>query len=131
MDSCDHPFCLQCIRNWRATYDKKMKKQHFRTCPICRKNSYLVIPSEYYVKSGPDKEDLIDEYKEWLGGIPCKLFNKGDGECPFKDSCFYRHETKDGELFEYGWVDTKNKFINGEWVEDTEQTLADRFDVNL
>ena len=36
LDGCDHTFCLKCIRSWRATYDKRSTKHHFRTCPICR-----------------------------------------------------------------------------------------------
>jgi len=62
LDGCDHCFCLKCIREWRATYDRRTSKHHFRTCPMCRKNSYLVIPSYYHVISGPDKEALIEEY---------------------------------------------------------------------
>lgn len=59
LDSCDHTFCLQCIRGWRATYDKRTVKSHFRTCPICRQSSFMVIPSNYIVNSGPDKDDLV------------------------------------------------------------------------
>ena len=75
LDGCDHTFCLQCIREWRATYDKKTSKHHYRTCTICRKNSYLVIPSYYMVNSGPEKDALIEEYENALGEIPCKHFN--------------------------------------------------------
>jgi len=89
----------------------------------------MVIPSSYLVTNAADKEDLIEEYKEVLSNIHCRQFNRGDGECGFKDSCMYKHETRDGKLFEYGWVN--NKFIDGEWVPDTEQTLADRFDTHF
>jgi hypothetical protein len=77
LDNCDHTFCLKCIRGWRSTYDKRISKHHYRTCPICRRNSYLVIPSDHVVKSGPEKDDLIQEYKDILKSIPCKHFNKG------------------------------------------------------
>lgn len=62
LDHCDHTFCLKCIRGWRSTYDKRAGKHHYRTCPICRKNSFLVIPSEYLVKSGPEKDELVEDY---------------------------------------------------------------------
>jgi E3 ubiquitin-protein ligase makorin len=65
LDGCDHTFCLNCIRGWRSTYDKKSgSKHHYRTCPICRRNSYLVIPSDHVIKNGPEKDDIVEEYKE-------------------------------------------------------------------
>ena len=27
---------------------------------------------------------------------PCKYFKQGEGECPFNDSCFYKHAYPDG-----------------------------------
>jgi len=74
LENCPHAFCLDCIRDWRATYDKKVKKTHYRTCPVCRTNSYLVIPSTrmFY---GELKDDLIDEYVDALSEIPCRYFN--------------------------------------------------------
>ncbi len=59
LEGCCHAFCLECIRDWRATYDKKVKKQHYRTCPICRTNSYLVIPSTRMVYDGDLKDEMI------------------------------------------------------------------------
>lgn len=91
LDGCDHTFCLRCIRNWRSTYDKRTSKHHFRTCPTCRRNSYLVIPSDHVIKSGPEKDDLIADYKAVLKSIPCRHFMKGRGECPFMNSCNYAH----------------------------------------
>ena len=42
---CDHPFCLDCIRKWRGGLMKNVSKEFFRLCPICRTESYFVIPS--------------------------------------------------------------------------------------
>jgi E3 ubiquitin-protein ligase makorin len=67
----------------------------------------LVVPSDHLVKSGPEKEDLISEYKEVLKEIPCRLFNKGKGECPFRNSCNYAHVLPDGTAYEYPWKDIK------------------------
>lgn len=83
LENCCHAFCLDCIRDWRATYDKKVKKTHYRTCPICRENSYLVIPSTRMIYEGNIKDELIDEYCEALANIPCKHFGQGSGYCPF------------------------------------------------
>ena len=125
IDQCDHVFCLKCIRSWRATYDKRTTKHHYRTCPICRKTSYLVIPSYYHCVGG-DKDALIDDYKATLKEIPCRLFNKGKGECPFRDSCMYSHAKKDGTEFEYGYAQDKIIDSEGQWVDDHEPTLAER-----
>ena len=62
LDNCDHVFCLKCIRSGRATYDQRTTKHHYRTCPICRQTSYLVVPS-YFHATGSDKEARIDEDK--------------------------------------------------------------------
>lgn len=125
LDRCDHIFCLKCIRSWRATYDKRTTKHHYRTCPICRQTSYLVIPS-YYHASGNDKEALVSEYQTTLRQIPCRLFIKGKGECQFRDSCMYSHVTRDGEEFEYGFASSKIANSEGQWVDDVEPTLGER-----
>ena len=54
------------------------------------------------------------------------MFNKGKGECPFKDSCFYAHIDKQGNYFEYGYADDKLINSEGQWVDDHEPTLAER-----
>jgi len=36
----------------------------------------------------------------------------------------YAHRLADGKDYEYPWEN--NKLIDGEWVEDVEETLADR-----
>ena len=125
LDKCDHIFCLTCIRSWRSTFDKRTTKHHYRTCPICRQTSYFVIPS-YFHATGGDKNLLIEEYKETLADIPCRLFNKGRGECPFRDSCHYAHIDKDGNEFTYGYADDKCINSEGHWVDSQEYTLADR-----
>lgn len=126
LDQCDHTFCLKCIRGWRSTYDKRNSKHHFRTCPICRRNSFIVIPSVHMIKSGPEKEALIEEYKEVLKSIPCKHFNRGKGQCPFMNSCLYAHLLPNGTPYEYPWKENKINEL-GEWEDDIEPTLAERF----
>lgn len=123
LENCDHIFCLSCIRDWRATFDKKVQKNHFRTCPICRSNSFLVVPSELHYKNGANKEEVFEDYKYYLNEIPCKIFNFGKGECPFRNSCFYAHKLKNGEKFEYGWMEN---FMDddGQFHKEQEYTLS-------
>lgn len=45
MSTCEHPFCLECIRKWRATYSLHKNKEFYRLCPICRTSNYYVVPS--------------------------------------------------------------------------------------
>lgn len=59
----------------------------------------MVIPSFHVIKSGPEKDDLIEDYKEALKNIPCKHFNRGKGACPFMNSCNYAHIMPDGTLY--------------------------------
>lgn len=73
----------------------------------------MVIPSYYMVNTGPDKDELIREYKETLKELPCKHFEKGKGSCPFKNSCNYAHLLPNGQQYEYPYDDIK--LIDGEW----------------
>ena len=85
----------------------------------------MVVPSSKLVKSGPEKDDLLEDYKEVVSEIPCKHFNKGKGICPFRNSCFYAHLMPDGTPYEYPWKDNKiNEY--GEWEDEQEDTLASR-----
>lgn len=99
-----------------------MSKHAMRMCPLCRKLSYLVIPSSRYLPGGPAKDQLFDEYKDTLAEIPCIHFNNGKGDCPFLNSCFYAHY-KDGKKFDY---DIQARYLNedGEIVveKDSDQT---------
>ena len=36
-----------------------------------------------------------------LGQKECKYFNKGVGECPFGNKCFYQHADKEGRSAVY------------------------------
>jgi E3 ubiquitin-protein ligase makorin len=55
--------------------------------------------------SGGDKEEVFESYKMNLSAIPCKIFNFGQGECPFRNSCMYEHRLRNGQEFEYGWME--------------------------
>ena len=45
---------------------------------------------------------MLSNYKLELRKKECKYFDKGDGECPFGNKCFYRHESKDGKEIDVG-----------------------------
>jgi hypothetical protein len=77
------------------------------------------------IVTGPEKDELIDQYKQTLKEIPCKHFNKGRSVCPFMNSCFYAHKLMDGSRYEYPWKSNKiNEY--GEWEDDEESTLAEQ-----
>lgn len=68
LSECDHPFCVSCIRNWRSTSRAAGMDANsaLRSCPICRKLSYFVIPSVIWYSSKEDKEEIVESYKSKL-----------------------------------------------------------------
>jgi E3 ubiquitin-protein ligase makorin len=91
LSGCDHAFCLDCLRTWRAT--KSESDMETRTCPTCRKQSDFVVPSQKFC-TGAEKEEVIEGYKAHLATVPCRRFTGAFGSCPFGRDCFYAH--KDG-----------------------------------
>ncbi|EDQ91065.1 uncharacterized protein MONBRDRAFT_15555, partial [Monosiga brevicollis MX1] len=88
LPNCDHAFCLQCLREWRAKHEQGSA---VRSCPICRTISYFVVPSSVWVFSPEEKAAVIAGYKSKMSAIDCMHFQMGAGSCPFGNSCFYRH----------------------------------------
>ncbi|CAI0548553.1 unnamed protein product [Linum tenue] len=102
LSDCDHPFCIGCIRNWRSSSPTSgvEPSSMSRTCPVCRKLSYFVVPSVIWYFSQEEKMEIIENYKTKLSSIDCKHFKFGNGNCPFGSSCFYKHHVKPGS---YVW----------------------------
>jgi E3 ubiquitin-protein ligase makorin len=100
LENCDHIFCLDCIRKWRASsnYENKVVK----ACPECRTKSDFVTPTKYWPENEQAKQELIKAYKENLQQIHCKFFKRGEGLCPFGSKCFYLHVDKHGQPVELG-----------------------------
>ncbi|KAK4757933.1 hypothetical protein SAY87_019234 [Trapa incisa] len=103
LSECNHPFCVTCIRNWRRSYSTSGMHVNSasRCCPICRKLSYFVIPSNIWYTSDEEKESIINNYKARLRLIDCKHFDSGNGNCPFGSICFYKHTVEPGS---YRWI---------------------------
>ncbi|CAG0914429.1 unnamed protein product [Notodromas monacha] len=103
LSSCNHVFCISCIRKWRQqTENVVVPTKTARACPACRVMSDFVIPSKIWVEEKEDKEALIRTYKEEMRKKNCKHFNFGEGGCPFGNKCFYRHETRSGAKVDVG-----------------------------
>jgi len=100
LPSCNHCFCLPCIRKWRQA--KQFEHKIIRACPECRQTSDYICPSRFWVETPEEKERLLSDYKKNLGQKECKYFNKGTGECPFGNKCFYQHADKDGRNVDVG-----------------------------
>jgi hypothetical protein len=65
LENCNHIFCLDCIRKWRAykNYENKIVK----ACPECRVKSDYVTPSKYWFENEESKKKIIQDYKNSLG----------------------------------------------------------------
>jgi len=100
LPACNHCFCLPCIRKWRQA--KQFEHKIIRACPECRQKSDYICPSRFWVETTEEKDLLLADYKKALGGKECKYFNKGEGECPFGNKCFYRHAGQDGRDVDVG-----------------------------
>ncbi|WCJ18954.1 E3 ubiquitin-protein ligase makorin [Euphorbia peplus] len=113
LSECDHPFCISCIRNWRSSSPNSGMDVNtaLRTCPICRKLSYFVVPSVIWYSSKEEKQEIVDTYKEKLSSIDCKHFDFGNGNCPFGSSCFYKHAY---QAFGFSWefADNMNQAVS-------------------
>jgi E3 ubiquitin-protein ligase makorin len=57
LTNCIHTFCIDCIRTWRGRTD--IPKDVARGCPICRLNTFVVIPSDVFYSSPEEKQHLI------------------------------------------------------------------------
>ena len=68
LSECNHPFCISCIRNWRGSSPTSGMdvNSSLRSCPICRKLSYFVIPSVIWYSTKEEKQEIVDTYKEKL-----------------------------------------------------------------
>ncbi|XP_077210146.1 E3 ubiquitin-protein ligase makorin-like isoform X2 [Tasmannia lanceolata] len=68
LSECDHPFCISCIRNWRSNSPTSGMDVNsaLRSCPVCRKHSYFVIPSVIWYSTKEEKQEIIDSYKSKL-----------------------------------------------------------------
>lgn len=96
LENCNHVFCLECIRKWRAS--KSYENKICKACPECRVKSDFVTPNKFWFENEEDKMKIIQFYKLKLGQTACKYFKQGAGECPFGNKCFYLHQYKDGSL---------------------------------
>uniref|UniRef100_K3WYP3 RING-type E3 ubiquitin transferase n=1 Tax=Globisporangium ultimum (strain ATCC 200006 / CBS 805.95 / DAOM BR144) TaxID=431595 RepID=K3WYP3_GLOUD len=92
--SCDHCFCLDCLRSWRQSKD--MEAEVTRSCPACRVPSNYIVPSLTFC-TGAEKQKVVDAYKSHLSVRACKYFNGCIGSCPFGPHCFYAHRNSEGE----------------------------------
>eukprot|EP00943_MAST-04B_sp_MAST-4B-sp1_P002876 g2876.t1 len=95
--SCNHSFCLSCLRTWRENETLKFNKDAVRKCPICRLKSDFIIPSNRLITSHARKRELLMKYLTNLRNKKCKYYP----DCPFGTSCFYAHIDPDGKLVRY------------------------------
>jgi E3 ubiquitin-protein ligase makorin len=97
LQNCTHPFCLECVRSWRGGDSaESFGREAVRSCPVCRVESYVIVPSDSFETEREQKDLLLASYRGKLGRIPCKHFAFGDGTCPFGTRCMYAHVDRQG-----------------------------------
>ncbi|XP_042090930.1 probable E3 ubiquitin-protein ligase makorin-3 [Ovis aries] len=94
LSSCNHTYCLKCIRRWRSA--RQFGSRVIKSCPQCRVMSTFVIPSEFWVEEEEEKQKLIQQYLEALSHKTCRYFARGR-VCPFGENCFYKHVYPEGQ----------------------------------
>jgi hypothetical protein len=99
LENCEDIFCLECLREWRNQKEKQ-DRANLRRCPLCRVESFVVIPSGTFLV-GEEKLYEKDKYCQYLASIPCKNFSLGPGKCQFGTSCLYKHEGESRSLNEF------------------------------
>lgn len=95
--NCAHTFCLECVRSWRGPENVESFGTAVRSCPVCRVESYVIIPSDVFEADPEEKEKMMESYRGKMSRIPCKHFNFGEGECPFGTKCHYGHFDRQGK----------------------------------
>ncbi|KUJ15113.1 uncharacterized protein LY89DRAFT_736168 [Mollisia scopiformis] len=131
--NCDHAFCLECIRNWRATAPKNPTlenelKKTSKTCPMCRSHSDFIIPSSIWPTS-TQKKEISDGYLRRLKTIPCRYFEQSAMDtapdykfkCQFRNHCHYSHihpVTKEPYTFPPGELQPRRRHRRGRLLDE-------------
>lgn len=111
--SCNHTYCLRCIRRWRSA--TQFENRISKSCPQCRVSSGFVIPSEFWVEEEEEKEKLVKQYKDGMSQKACRYFAGGLGHCPFGEYCFYKHEYPEDWLDVFQGPDGGGGWSNAYW----------------
>jgi len=98
LESCACAFCLSCIRSWRRQKEQQ-DRVNLRMCPLCRNESFFVVPCDRLILDPQEKSRAIEAYKRQMSSVPCQAFDYGRGKCPFGSSCFYAHLNPDGTRY--------------------------------
>ncbi|XP_055427603.1 probable E3 ubiquitin-protein ligase makorin-1 isoform X3 [Bubalus kerabau] len=94
LPNCSHAHCLGCLHAWRKSRGD-FPPGVIKACPQCRVHSSYIIPCRFWVSQGPEKEQLIRNFKARTSQIQCRFFMRGNGRCPFKSDCIYLHQLPD------------------------------------
>ena len=60
LSNCDDIFCYECIRQWRNEAKQKSKRERFRRCPLCNKESPLLVKSKTYLTGEEKKQKMLE-----------------------------------------------------------------------
>ncbi|KAF8957455.1 glucanotransferase domain of glycogen debranching enzyme-domain-containing protein [Flammula alnicola] len=111
LGGCSHIFCTNCIKQWRDPENKPggvIDSGNTKRCPMCRTPSKFITPASKFWREGtPEKARVVLAYKESMGRVDCRYFqkslvkNKNRPMCPYGKDCFYQHRKEDGSVHEF------------------------------
>ncbi|GAA6012002.1 hypothetical protein JCM11491_000131 [Sporobolomyces phaffii] len=99
LDSCAHPFCYECIRQWEASDDHSGTLLSRSSCPCCRQPFTLLFPSPAFFPDDDDRRDAIAQYRLMLAQTPCRDLDASPRHrryCPRGTDCLYSHTLPHG-----------------------------------
>ena len=77
---CNHIFCFSCLKKLRQSRDKR--------CPICRKTSAIMFPSQTLIHDKNAKEEAIQKFR---GVLKEQVYCKENNSIYCIENCPYKH----------------------------------------
>lgn len=91
LTECEHVFCMNCMLEWRKSFDTLDQIEQKRKCPICRTYSRFVIASDTFYQKSNDKARIIKEWMQIMKRETCPMYRR----CPDGLDCIFWHDSRD------------------------------------
>lgn len=82
LDSCQHVFCIDCIKDWRRTRERRTTP----SCPVCRSEFKVIVPCRIW-PTEERRAELLEEHIR-TANILCEF---PPTQCPQGTNCPHNH----------------------------------------